>query len=206
MECLCIGGCKDTLILDRFVVREKGVNPLAITREKKEEIVTRYVEALSRSKAVFLTDYRGLSVANIQALRAKLREAQGGYMVVKNTLVQIALEKAGWPVPEELLTGPIAISLAYGDVAAVAKLLMEYARETKILQVKGGIVEGKVLDAAQVGTVADLPPREVLVAQLLGLIQQPGARLAGVLNATGSKLAATIKAYVDKLESAPGAV
>jgi len=178
---------------------------LAITREKKEEIVARYVEALSRSKAVFLTDYRGLTVADIQALRARLREAQGGYMVVKNTLAQIALEKVGWPVPGELLTGPIAISLAYGDVAAVAKLLTEYARETKVLQVRGGIVEGKVLDAAQVGAVADLPPREVLMAQLLGLIRQPGARLAGVLNATGSKLAATIKAYVDKLENAPGA-
>jgi large subunit ribosomal protein L10 len=181
------------------------VNALAITREKKEEIVARYVEALSRSKAVFLTDYRGLSVANIQALRAKLREAQGGYMVVKNTLAQIALEKAGWPVPEQLLTGPIAMGFAYGDVAAVAKLLMEYARETKVLEVKGGIVEGSVLDAAQVGAVADLPPREVVMAQLLGLIQQPGARLAGVLNAAGSKLAATIKAYVDELESAPGA-
>ncbi len=193
------------MILARFIVREKGVNPLAITREKKEEIVARYVEALSRSKAVFLTDYRGLSVANIQALRAKLREAQGGYMVVKNTLAQIALEKAGWPVPEELLTGPVAISFAYGDVAAIAKLLTEYARETKTLQVKGGIVEGRVLDATQVGAVADLPSREVVMAQLLGLIQQPGARLAGVLNATGSKLAATIKAYADKLESAPGA-
>lgn len=178
---------------------------MAITREKKEEIVARYVEALSRSKAIFLTDYRGLSVANIQELRARLREAQGGYMVVKNTLAQIALKQVGWPVPEELLTGPIAVSFAYGDVAAVAKLLTEYARETKILQVKGGIMEGKVLDATQVGSVADLPPREVLMAQLLGLIQQPGARLAGVLNATGNKLAATIKAYVDKLESAPTA-
>ena len=176
---------------------------MAITREKKEEIVARYVEEMSRSKAVFLTDYRGLSVANIQALRAKLREAQGGYMVVKNTLAQIALERVGWPTPEEMLTGPVAIGFAYVDMAAVAKLLTEYARETKILQVKGGIVEGKVLDAAQVAAVADLPPREVLMAQLLGLIQQPGARLAGMINATGSKLAATIKAYVDKLESAP---
>jgi len=178
---------------------------LAITREKKEAIVARYVEELSRSKAIFLTDYRGLTVANIQALRARLREAQGGYMVVKNTLAQIALEKVGWPVPEELLTGPVAISFAYQDVAAVAKLLTEYARETKVLQVKGGIVEGRVLDAAQVGAVADLPPREILMAQLLGLIQQPGARLAGVLNAAGSKLAATIKAYADQLESTPAA-
>ncbi|MDW8072393.1 MAG: 50S ribosomal protein L10, partial [Anaerolineae bacterium] len=127
---------------------------MAITREKKEQIVARYVQELSRSKAIFLTDYRGLNVASIQALRAKLREAQGGYMVVKNTLAQIALKQVGWRVPEELLTGPIAIGFAYGDVAAVAKLLTEYARETKALQVKGGIVEGTILDAAQVGAVA----------------------------------------------------
>jgi len=175
---------------------------LAITRKKKEELVARYAEALSHSKAVFITDYRGLSVADIQALRAKLREAQGGYMVVKNTLAQIALKQVGLPVPEQLLNGPVAVGFAYNDVVAVAKLLTEYARDTKVLQVKGGIVEGKVLDGAQVSAVADLPPREVLMAQLLGLIQQPAARLVGVLNAAGGKLAATIKAYADKLESA----
>ena len=93
----------------------------------------------------------------------------------------------------------------YGDVAAVAKLLANYAKDTKILQVKGGIMEGRVLTAAQVGSLADLPPREVILAQLLGLIQQPGARVAGVMNAAGNKLAATIKAYAEKLEQTPAA-
>ena len=176
---------------------------MAITREKKEHLVAEYVESMSRSKAVFLTDYRGLTVANIQALRAKVREAQGGYVVVKNTLARLALEKAGLPTPDDLLTGPVAISFVYGDVAAVAKLLANFAKDTKILQVKGGIMEGRVLNAAQVGSLADLPPREVILAQLLGLIQQPGARVAGVVNAAGNKLAATIKAYAEKLEQAP---
>jgi len=178
---------------------------LAITREKKEHLVAEYVESMSRSKAVFLTDYRGLTVANIQALRAKVREAQGGYVVVKNTLARLALEKAGLPTPDDLLTGPVAISFVYGDVAAVAKLLANYAKDTKILQVKGGIMEGRVLNAAQVGSLADLLPREVIMAQLLGLIQQPGARVAGVVNAAGAKLAATIKAYAEKLEQTPAA-
>jgi len=178
---------------------------LAITREKKEHLVAEYVESMSRSKAVFLTDYRGLTVSNIQALRAKVREAHGGYVVVKNTLARLALEKAGLPTPDDLMTGPVAISFVYGDVAAVAKLLANYAKDTKILQVKGGIMEGRVLDAAQVGSLADLPPREVILAQLLGLIQQPGARVAGVVNAAGAKLAATIKAYAEKLEQTPAA-
>ncbi len=179
---------------------------MAITREKKTQLVAGYVEQMSRSKAVFLTDYRGLKVTNVQALRAKIREAHGGYVIVKNSLARVAFERAGLPVPEELLSGPVAIGFAYEDVAAVAKLLADYAKESKILQVKGGIMEGRVLDAAQVGALADMPPREVIVAQLLGLIQQPGARVAGVLSAAGNKLAATIKAYADKLEEATAGV
>jgi large subunit ribosomal protein L10 len=178
---------------------------LAITREKKEQLVARYVEDISRSKAVFVTDYRGLTVANIQALRAKIREVEGGYLVVKNTLARLALQQAGLPVPEEMLTGPVGIGFAYGDVAAMARLLSDQARDTKILQVKGGIVEGRILNTAQVGSLADLPPREVIMAQLLGLIQQPGSRVAGVLNAVGNKLAATVKAYAEKLEQSAAA-
>lgn len=173
---------------------------MAITRDKKTQLVAGYVQQMSRSKAVFLTDYRGLKVGNVQALRARIRAAHGGYAIVKNTLARIAFEGAGLPVPEDLLNGPVAIGFAYEDVAAVAKLMADYAKESKILQIKGGIMEGRVLDAAQVSALADLPPREVIMAQLLGLIQQPGARVAGVVNAAGNKLAATIKAYADKLQ------
>jgi large subunit ribosomal protein L10 len=178
---------------------------LAITRDKKEQLVAGYVANLSRSKAVFLTDYRGLKVVNIQTLRTRLRDAQGSYAVVKNSLSKIALEQAGLPVPDEVLVGPVGICYAYGDPATVAKVLADFARDSKILQVKGGIMEGRVLNAAQVGAVANLPPREVVMAQLLGLIQQPGARVAGVVNAAGNKLAATIKAYAEKLEGAAAA-
>ena len=178
---------------------------MAITRKKKEHLVADYVEHMSRSKAVFLTDYRGLTVPNVQALRGKVREAQGGYVIVKNTLARIALEKAGLPVPENLLSGPVALSFAYGDVAAMAKLLAVHAKATKILQIKGAIMDGRLLDAAQASALADLPPREVIMAQLLGVIQQPGSRVAGVVNAVGNKLAATIKAYADKLESGAAA-
>jgi large subunit ribosomal protein L10 len=87
---------------------------------------------------------------------------------------------------------------------AVAKVLTDFAKETDILQVKGGLIEGKALTSNQVTSLAELPPREVILAQLLGLIQQPGNRVAGVINAASGKLAATIKAYADKLEEAEG--
>jgi large subunit ribosomal protein L10 len=178
---------------------------LAISRKKKEELVAEYVDSFTRSRAVFFTDYRGLTVAQLQKLRGRIREADGGYAVVKNTLAARALEKAGLPIPEELLVGPLAVSFAFGEVPPLAKVLTDVAKETEILHVKGGILDGQLLSAAEVKAVADLPPREVVMAQLLGLIQQPGSRLAAVVNAAGTKLAATIKAYADKLETSEAA-
>jgi large subunit ribosomal protein L10 len=169
-------------------------------------MVADYVAQLSRSQAVFLTDYRGLTVAGLQVLRAKIREVHGGHAVVKNTLAVRALQQAGLPVPTQLLSGPVALSFAYSEAPALARLLTDFAKETKIMQVKGGIMEGRILNAAQVAALADMPPREVILAQLLGLIRQPGNQVAGVINAAGSKLAATIKAYADKLQSSEATV
>jgi len=163
------------------------------------------VDKLSRSNAIFLTDYRGLSVSDMEALRAKIREAGGSDSIVKNSLAARALEEASLHVPEDMLKGPTAIGFAYGEVPAVAKVLADFAKSTDILQVKGGLMEGSVLSASQVSSLASMPPREVILAQLLGLIQQPGNGVAGVINAAGNKLAATIKAYVDKLENAGAA-
>ncbi len=178
---------------------------MAITRKKKEELVAQYVESFSRSRALFFTDYRGLSVSGMEELRSKIREADGSYAVVKNTLALRALEEAGLPIPESLMAGPVAISFAYGDVPPLAKVLTDFSKQTEILNVTGGILDGAVLDAAAVKAVADLPPRDVVMAQLLGLMQQPGNLLAGVLSAAGNKLAGTIKAYADKLETSESA-
>ena len=178
---------------------------MAITREKKEQLIADYADKLARSKAIFLTDYRGLTVSNMEALRTKIREAGGSYSIVKNTLVARALQEAGLPAPEAMLKGPTAISFAYKEAPAMAKALEDFARDSKILQIKGGVLEGKVLSSQDVAALASLPPREVILAQLLGLLQQPGNRVAGVVNAAGSKLAATIKAYAEKLEGAEAA-
>ena len=178
---------------------------MAISREKKEELIANYADSISRSKAIFLTDYRGLTVSGMESLREKLREAGAGYSIVKNTLAIRALQDANLPVPAGMLKGPTAMSFVYGEVPAIAKILDEFARDTKILQIKGGVMEGMVLSPEQVVSLATMPPREVILAQLLGLIRQPGNRVAGVINAAGSKLAATIKAYAEKLESAGAA-
>jgi large subunit ribosomal protein L10 len=178
---------------------------LAISREKKEQLVADYVDKLSRSKAIFLTDYRGLTVLELEALRAKVRDAGGGYRIVKNNLAIRALQNADFPVPEEMLSGPTAIGFAYEEAPALAKALNDFAKDTEILEIKGGVMEGIVLDSQNVKALASMPPREVVLAQLLGLIRQPGNRVAGVVNAAGGKLAATVKAYAEKLESASAA-
>lgn len=175
---------------------------MAISREKKEQLVADYAHKLSRSNAIFLTDYRGLTVSQMEDLRAKIREAGGGYSIVKNTLAMRALEAAGMPVPEDRLTGPTALGFAFGEVPAVAKALDDFAKDTHILQIKGGLMEGNWLTSDQVNALVSMPPREVILAQLLGLIQQPGNQVAGIVSAAGNKLAATIKAYTEKLESA----
>jgi large subunit ribosomal protein L10 len=175
---------------------------LAVSREKKEQLVADYAEKLSRSNAIFLTDYRGLTVTQMESLRAKIREAGGGYSIVKNTLANLALQAADLAVPEDMIKGPTAVGFAYEEAPTVAKVLADFAKETDILQIKGGVMEGNVLSPEQIRSLASMPPREVVLAQLLGVIQQPGNGVAGIVNAAGNKLAATIKAYADKLENA----
>jgi len=174
---------------------------LAISKEKKQELVKSYAGEFSRSQAAILTDYRGLSVTELNRLRNKMREAGSGYHVVKNRLVKLALREAGLPVPEELLQGPTAIGFCYEDVVAPAKVLTEYAKESKMLTIKGGILGERVIDVQGMSSLADLPPRDVLLAQLLSGIRSPIAGLINVLNGTLRGLVTVLKARADQLEA-----
>lgn len=174
---------------------------MAISKEKKQELVKSYTEEFSRSRAAFLTDYRGLSVAEINQLRNEMREVGSGYHVVKNRLVKLALREAGLPVPEELLRGPTAIGFCYEDVIAPAKILTEYAKESKVLTIKGGILGEKVIDVQVISSLADLPSRDVLLAQLLSGIQSPIAGLVNVLSGTLRGLVTVLKARADQMEA-----
>jgi large subunit ribosomal protein L10 len=171
---------------------------LAITREQKKEIVAGYKDAIARSRAMILTDYRGLSVAQISELRRNLREVDGVFQVVKNTLFTLALQEAGLPVPEDQLTGPVAVGYCLEDTPPVAKVLRDFAEATDILAIRGAILGTNIVDTAAVEGLADLPPREVVLAQLLGAIQGPMSSLVNTLNAPMREIAQVLQARADQ--------
>jgi large subunit ribosomal protein L10 len=175
---------------------------LAISREKKEQMVAEYADSLSRSRAMILTDYRGLTVADITQLRQNLREVDGAYRVVKNTLFQRALEEAGLPVPTEQMDGPLAVGFCFGDTPPVAKALVDFAKGLDVLEIKGAILGTEILDAQGVKGLADLPPRDVLRAQLVAAIQGPMSNLVSVLNAPMREIAQVLRARSEQGQEA----
>ena len=157
---------------------------------------------LSRATSAIVTDYRGLSVHELEELRAKLREQGIDYVVVKNTLARRAAAEAGVGHFADALVGPVALALGYADLAAPARVLSDNFRLTRRLPVVAGLVEGMVLDADGVRAIADLPPREVLQSQLAGTLQSPLASLAGALQHFMSQFAGALEARRDQLEAA----
>ena len=174
-----------------------------MARPHKVEQVSEIGDRLKRARVAVLTDYRGLTVTQLQELRTKLRTGDVEYRVVKNTLARRAAVEAGHPDFQEVLTGPVAIAFGYDDLAAPARLLAEWTRQTRLtLNITGGIAEGRVLSADQVRQLADLPPRETLISQLMGAMQSPIAQLAGALQSPLSQLAGALEAYQKQLEAA----
>ena len=165
----------------------------------KVEIVGDLRELVGQTKAAILTDYRGLSVAELTELRKKLREVDGEYRVVKNTLFKLAAGDT-MPVGEmsEFLAGPTAIGFAKGDPVAVAKIMLEYAQAHKAMTVKAGVMDGRVLTPAQVDALSKTPPREVLLSQMLGSLQSPIAGFVGTLGGIVSNFVFTLQAIADK--------
>jgi large subunit ribosomal protein L10 len=177
-----------------------GGEKLAISREKKEQLVSWYTDLFSRSSAAILTDYRGLTMADITQLRRKLQEIQSDYRVTKNRLMKLALKEAGLPVPEDLLEGPTATGFCFEEVPAVARVLVDFSRESKILVIKGGLLGDRVISAEEVTALAELPPREVLLAQVLGTIQGPAGGVARAIASSIRSILHVLKARVEQLE------
>lgn len=172
-------------------------------REQKVEQVELLTEKLSKAKVAVLTDYRGLTVSQIQDLRGRLRGSHVEYRVIKNTLARRAAEAAGHPALESRLKGPIAIAFGYDDLGTPARLINEFVRTTRVkLEVVGGLVEGRVFDRDQIKQLADLPSREVLLAQLLGTLQSPVAQLVGIMQTPVQQLIGVLNAYKEKVEAA----
>ena len=167
---------------------------MAISREKKTGMVADYVDKISNSQALILADYRGLTVAHMTDLRQRLREAGGVFQVVKNTLLKRAFDEVDLPFPEDAMDGPVAVGYCLQEVPPVAKVLVDFAKETNVLKVKGAVLGSTFLTPSGVQELADLPPREILLAQLLGSVQGPMSSLVSTINAPMRELVQVLQA------------
>lgn len=161
-------------------------------------VVDEVKEKLSSSSAALLTEYRGMKVGELAELRRNLRKSGGEFKVYKNTLVRFAVRDLGIDIDESTLTGPTAIAFVDGDAAGVAKALRDYSRTNTHLVLKGGVLGTKALTADETRALADLPSREVLLAQLAGALQAPMVKLAGLLQALPRNMAYGLKALIDQ--------
>ena len=168
---------------------------MAISKERKQALVTQYKELLSSNSALIITAYSGLSVKEVQGLRSQIRDAGGSFHIVKNNLVERAFNEVGVPIPDGALIGPTAIGFTSEDVLAVANAIVDLAREVEFVQVKGAVIDGVIYDDNQVRRLADLPPLPVVQAQMLSVIQAPARQLAGVLAGSARQLVNVLKAY-----------
>ena len=165
----------------------------------KVEVVAELRALVGQTQAAILTDYRGLSVAELTDLRKKLRDSDTEFRVVKNTLFRRAADGL-LPVDEMdvHLTGPTAIGFAKGDPVGAAKVLVDFARDHKAMSLKAGVLGGRVYDAAQVEALSKTPPREVLISQMLGSLNGPISGFVGTLSGILSNFVFTLQAIADK--------
>jgi Ribosomal protein L10 len=172
-------------------------------KEDKERVVAELTEKLRNAETLFVADYRGLTMPQIDALRGRLLENGAKLSVVKNTLTRRAAEAAGTDALLALLEGPSAIAFieADGDMVAVAKALADSARETKVLEIRGGVMQGREISAANVEELAKLPPFDVLRGQVLGAIIAPLSAIAALVNAPLQNLYGLIDARIEQLQA-----
>ena len=172
-------------------------------RPEKVAVVTEVKERLSAADAAILTEYRGLSVGELAALRRSLRAAGGDYKIYKNTLVRFAAQEQGLDDLVPLLVGPTAIAFVEGDAVTVAKALRDFAKTNPHLVVKGGLLGTGILSAKEATALADVPPREVLLARLAGGLAAPLQQFAGLLQALPRNLAYGLSALIEKQGGVP---
>jgi large subunit ribosomal protein L10 len=178
-----------------------------LKKEQKVKIVEDLAERLRSTDTLLVADYRGLTMPQIDALRSRLLESGARFTVVKNTLTRRAAEAAGAAALLALLEGPSAVAFldADGDMVAAAKALADAARETRVLAIRGGVLEGRAVSAAEVESLAALPPLDLLRGHVLGAIVAPLTTLAGLMNAPLQNLVGLIDARIEQLADSAGA-
>jgi large subunit ribosomal protein L10 len=170
-------------------------------KTEKVEKVRELTERIEGSQALFLTDFRGLTVMDATDLRRTLRQAGTRFAVVKNTLMKRAADEAGTPELQGFLEGPTAVAFVDGDPIAAAKSLVDAIRRYRTMTIKGGFMEGRVLSAEQAQALATTPPREVLLARLAGMAKAEMSRAAYVFQALQSRFLAVMEAYKEKVSA-----
>ncbi|MGA2505346.1 MAG: 50S ribosomal protein L10 [Anaerolineales bacterium] len=171
---------------------------MAKSKEQKETMLAKYVEWVNKSQAVVLVEYSGLKMSNLDAIRTKVREAGGEFHIVKNTLAKLALEKAGFKVPEDYSEKSTAIGFAFSDPAGFAKALTDATKGMEAVKIKGGFMGAATLKPAEVKALASLPPLPVMRSQLLGILQAPASKLVRTLAEPGRQVAYVLRAYSEK--------
>jgi large subunit ribosomal protein L10 len=172
-----------------------------MNRDQKAVAIAEIAAHIDESNAIFAVDYRGISVPQVAELRAKLRDADATFTVVKNSLTERAADQAGAETLKEYLAGPTALTFVRGDVATAAKAIADYGRATQLLPFKGGLMDGAVIDVDQIRSLSRLPSRDVLYGQLVGVVASPITGVVRSLSALIGGLASALGQVRDKKES-----
>ncbi|PJF44848.1 MAG: 50S ribosomal protein L10 [Phototrophicales bacterium] len=169
---------------------------MPISRARKEDLVAQYISLLQDSAGIVVTEYRGLSVAQFNNIRKRMRDVGAKYIVTKNTLLKIALNEVGMAVPEELLNGPVAVGFASDNLPGTVKALIDSVKDAELLILKGAIAQSTIYGPSDLETLSKLPTLDELRATLVGMVVQPMASLLSLLVAPQRDVVSVIASYV----------
>lgn len=175
---------------------------MAISKERKKELVAQYETWLKESEAIILAEYTGLDMQSIDKLRANMREAGGEFHILKNRLAKVAFAAAGFDAPDDFFVGSTAIGIAFEDPPGVAKAIADLEKDTDFVKIKGGFMGSELMTAEEIKVMAELPPLPVVRGQLLGTIMAPASQFTRLLAEPGRQLAQVIKAYSESESAA----
>jgi large subunit ribosomal protein L10 len=170
-------------------------------RAHKVEVVTEVKTRIGEATASIVSEYRGLTTAELAELRESLNAVGGDYRIFKNTLVRLAIDGGDYQPLSEYLSGPSALTFVQGDISAVAKALRDFSRANPLLVIKGGLADGSLLSSGDLAALADLPPREVLLGRLAGALAAPMQQMAGLFQALPRNMAFGISALIEQREA-----
>lgn len=169
-----------------------------LTRAQKEEQVSELHEKFARATCVYLADYRGIDVQSVNALRSRIHQEGAGdyeYQVSKNAVLRRAAAETSIEPLSEQFAGPSAIAISYGDPVGLAKILVDFAKENEIFELRAGVLDGRAIEPAEIGTLATLPSLDELRGKIVGLLQAPASKLARLVSEPGGQIARVLAAH-----------